>query len=114
MRRRTWNKENHHPQSLFPRIIMLFVMMIIIGIDPLHAQPSLSEVVEDSSKKDSTIEIEKAAMKGVPDDEFHRGMPRGTVRGFFLAVRQRDFERASEYLDLRDLPTEVKKYKAPN
>ena len=39
----------------------------------------------------------------------NRGVPRTTVQGFFLAVQERDFEKAAEYLDLRHLPEEVKK-----
>ncbi|MCP4626366.1 MAG: mechanosensitive ion channel family protein, partial [bacterium] len=39
-----------------------------------------------------------------PLDEFERGNPRSSVKGFFKAARDGDFERAAEYLDLRNLP----------
>ena len=39
-----------------------------------------------------------------PPDPFNRGTPRGSMYGFLTAARSRDFERAAEYLDLRQLP----------
>jgi MscS family membrane protein len=38
-----------------------------------------------------------------PTDDFDRGTPRSTVRGYLEAVRSGDWERAAEYLDLRRL-----------
>ena len=49
----------------------------------------------------------------VPDDEFGRGTPRSTVQGFLAAARSRDFERASQYLDLRNLPPELDQRQGP-
>ena len=37
-------------------------------------------------------------------DEFERGNPRSSVKGFFKAARDGNFERAAKYLDLRNLP----------
>ena len=37
----------------------------------------------------------------VPQDEFGRGSPQGTVQGYFAACREGDFEKAANYLDLR-------------
>jgi MscS family membrane protein len=39
-----------------------------------------------------------------PADEFERGVPRSSVRGFIAATHDGDYERAAEYLDLRRLP----------
>jgi MscS family membrane protein len=104
-----WKRENNNPYPIFLRIIVLFFMMIPIGTVALHAQPTLKEIVEDTAKKTEEVEIDIATIGGVPDDEFNRGVPRTMVQGFFLAVRERDFEKAAEYLDLRHLPEEVKK-----
>lgn len=41
-----------------------------------------------------------------PADPFNRGTPRGTVYGFASACRHSDYERAAQYLDLRQLPPE--------
>jgi len=89
-------------------------MVIPIGSVTLHAQPTLKEVIEDTAKKSEEVEIDVATMEGAPEDEFNRGVPRTTVQGFFLAVRERDFEKAAEYLDLRHLPEELKKFLEPN
>ena len=104
-----WRKENSNPHPIFLRTIVLFFMMIPLGTDALHAQPTLKEVLEDTSKKSESVEIDVAKVGEVPDDEFNRGVPRTTVQSFFSAVRERDFERAAEYLDLRHLPEKVKK-----
>jgi MscS family membrane protein len=41
-----------------------------------------------------------------PPDPFNRGTPRGAVYGYALACRKGDYERAAQYLDLRQLPPE--------
>jgi hypothetical protein len=41
---------------------------------------------------------------GPPADAFGRTTPRGTVVGYLGAMRDRDFARAAEYLDLRRVP----------
>jgi MscS family membrane protein len=43
----------------------------------------------------------------VPFDEFDRGTPRRSLRGFLTATQNRDFETAAEYLDLRNLPSRM-------
>jgi len=40
----------------------------------------------------------------VPEDEFGRGSPRGTVNGYLEACREGDYKKASNYLDLRRIP----------
>jgi MscS family membrane protein len=40
----------------------------------------------------------------VPEDEFERGSPRGTVKGYLAACREGDYEKAANYLDLRRIP----------
>jgi MscS family membrane protein len=104
-----WRKANDDPHPLVLLIIVLFFMMVPIGTSTLHAQPTLKEVMEDTAKKTEEVVIDVATVGEVPDDEFNRGVPRTTVQGFFLAIQERDFERAAEYLDLRHLPEEVKK-----
>jgi len=38
-----------------------------------------------------------------PIDDFNRGVPRTSVEGYIEALRESDYERAAEYLDLRNL-----------
>jgi len=41
-------------------------------------------------------------------DEFDRGTPRRSLRGFLTAAQDHDFETAAEYLDQRNLPSRMK------
>jgi len=38
-----------------------------------------------------------------PEDDFNRGLPRTSVEGYLNALQDNDYERAAEYLDLRNL-----------
>jgi len=40
----------------------------------------------------------------VPLDELERGVPQTSLKGFFQATSERDYEKAARYLDLRRLP----------
>ncbi|UCG14581.1 MAG: mechanosensitive ion channel family protein, partial [Deltaproteobacteria bacterium] len=40
----------------------------------------------------------------IPADEFGRGSPQGTVKGYFAACREGNYEKAANYLDLRQIP----------
>ncbi len=54
----------------------------------------------------------KSATAG-PVDEYQRGTPRTSVKQFYKATRDGDFERASEYLDLRNLPPWMNEREGP-
>jgi MscS family membrane protein len=47
-------------------------------------------------------------------DEFERVTPRRSLRGFLVAAQARDFERAAEYLDLRNLPARMNPVDGPS
>lgn len=44
-----------------------------------------------------------------PPDPLNRGTPRGSVYGFIVAVRDGDYERAMEFMDLRRLSPEQRR-----
>jgi len=46
----------------------------------------------------------------VPEDRLGRGTPRGTIEGFRRAADAADFETAAEFLDLRNLPEDIRRY----
>jgi len=50
----------------------------------------------------------------VPDDLLDRGTPRRAVRGYLLAAADGDYERAAEYLDLRNLPRAISEADGPS
>jgi len=54
-------------------------------------------------EESAPVEAEPAAPE-VPEDALGRGTPRGCVAGFFEAAEAGEYERASDYLDLRYLP----------
>ena len=104
-----WRKENNKPHPFLLRMVVLFFMLFPIGSVALHAQPTLKEVIEDTAKKREEVTFDLAKVEEVPDDELNRGVPRTMVQGFFLAIRQRDFQKAAQYLDLQNLPEAVQK-----
>ena len=53
-----------------------------------------------------TAEVQDFSKPMGPADPFNRGTPRGSLYGFALACRNGDYQRAAEYLDLRELPRE--------
>jgi len=48
-----------------------------------------------------------------PPDAFGRGVPRSSVKGFLEAAEAKDWERAAEYLDLRNLPRDLEPREGP-
>lgn len=65
------------------------------------------ESVQDQDAQDVTPQID------ILVDEFDRGTPRRSLRGFLTATQNRDFETAAEYLDLRNLPSRMKAMDGP-
>ena len=45
--------------------------------------------------------------EGPTKDALERGTPASSARGFLLAAGEQDYEKAAQYLDLRNLPSEV-------
>ena len=71
-------------------------------------EPTLRDLIKSKAKEKQTAKRAAAEnADGVPDDPLGRGVPRSSVRGFLTAAKSRDYTRASEYLDLRNLPEEA-------
>jgi MscS family membrane protein len=74
------------------------------AIKDLPAAPTLKDVAE---KKDAEEEVFKklaeAPVAG-PYDEFNRSTPRSSLIGLSLSIKEGNYERAVNYLDLRNLP----------
>jgi MscS family membrane protein len=97
-------------------VVIASIMLLISG--PSLAQstpPKLKDVIEGApEKKEAEDQLEKELKKtGIPVDELDRGVPLTSVKGFFKATRERDYERAAEYLDLRNLPRGMDKNQGP-
>lgn len=71
---------------------------LLLGVASASAQPTLSELV-DRANKEGVVEV--VPVEEGPSDDLGRGTPRGSMEGFIRAIRDRDYKRASEHLDLR-------------
>ena len=102
----------------------LVVATLMLIDSAAAAQPTLKDVIEKSAKekevkgkptekaKEKPTEKAKATLPD-PDQEFKRGVPRTSVQGFLNAARELDYERAAEYLELRNLPWGMDKSQGP-
>lgn len=69
-------------------------------------------VAQDEVTESATVTVPIPADKG-PEDLLNRGTPRGSIVGFLDAASKFDFEKATEFLDLRNLPDEVSEIGGP-
>lgn len=75
------------------------------------AQPTFKELMERKAKANANAGPEVAA--GMPDDALGRGTPRSSVQGYLKAAGERNYTRAAEFLDLRNLPTDLSESQGP-
>ena len=119
-------------QSMFQYCMIFFIATSVafIGLPESYADsqkpPTVKDLMEEEPKETATPPppvkevTPQAVTKGVvkeavptetlpegpppPVDEFDPGIPRNAYKGFIAACKERDFERAAEYMDLRYLP----------
>ena len=105
---------------------LIMLVLLVSALSPVNSiavenQPKLKDVVAspEEKKASDTTEIsnaeqqQKKLIKLGPDDEFDRGIPRSSVQGYAEAVKSGDFNRAANYLDLRNLPRGYSKQDGP-
>jgi len=100
------------------RVISILVCLILACLLASYtalAQPAAQNANKEVSKEGEAAEKSKKAetFPAGPVDEFDRGTPRSSVKGFFKAARGADYERAAQYLDLRHLPRWIDKSEGP-
>ena len=98
--------------------IVLFLFLIIASYVFATHSPAMAQsgpANQSSSKEDmGTEQPEPQKVKSLgPADEFNRGVPRSSLKGYLKAARDGDFERASQYLDFRYLPDSIDKSQGP-
>ena len=81
-----------------------------LAADTDSGKASLKQIMEKPSKSPGDLERPAA---GVPDDALGRGTPRSSVRGFLSSAKDRDYMKAAEYLDLRNLPSGMTQSQGP-
>ena len=74
-----------------PTVVSMVVLALLLGSALGAEQP-----VTQTAATPQTAEV--------PQDEFGRGSPQGTVKGYFAACREGEYEKAANYLDLRRIP----------
>ena len=102
----------HHPAGLTLRCIIIVLLCtalqpgIAIAAEAPKA-PTVKDLIdvvpEGENKKTKPLAVSKA----IPQDEFNRGTPRSSVQGIAGAMEKRDYERAMNYLDMRNVPSNI-------
>ncbi len=75
-------------------------------------QPKLKDLIGKPAAEETAPEEQPATESkktDVPLDELERGVPQTSFEGFSQAAHERDYEKASRYLDLRRLPKGMNK-----
>ena len=96
-------------------ILVCLILACLLASYTALAQPAVQNANKEVSKEGEATEKSKKAetFPAGPVDEFDRGTPRSSVKGFFKAARGADYERAAQYLDLRHLPRWIDKSEGP-
>ena len=74
------------------------------AIKDLPAAPTLKALAEKQDAEEEVLKKLAEAPVSGPYDEHNRSTPRSSLIALALAVRENDYERAVNYLDLRNLP----------
>jgi len=74
----------------------LLVFLLLLSISTMAQEVAPDEVTKTATAVDMG-----------PEDALNRGTPRGSIIGYMEAAAAFDFEKAAEYLDLRNLPHDV-------
>ena len=76
--------------------------------DSHNVEPTLKQVIEQPNEDEAANTGDKNVTTPSkplgPIDKLNRGVPRTAVTGYLNALRANDFDKASEFLDLRKLP----------
>jgi len=108
--------EKHGFPDILTNMIFLFLFTassIFAAYSPAMAQDTAAD--QSNSKEDKSAEqSEPKKVKPLgPADEFNRGVPRSSLKGYLKAARDGDFERAAKYLDMRYLPGRMDQSQEP-
>ena len=107
----TGNEKFGFPETF--AIILFLFLLIASHVFAIHS-PAMAQsnpATQSNSKEGKAAdqpEPKKVKPLG-PADEFNRGVPRSSLKGYLKAARDGDFVRAAEYLDLRYLPGRMDK-----
>lgn len=87
--------------------ILLFTLLcsqMSFGQTSQKPDVSLKDILEKQSDQETSSQLNPPSNnENIPQDEFDRGQPRSTLQGFINAVREHDYELATQYLDYRNI-----------
>ena len=102
-------------RKTIPWVISILGCLIVACL--LSSYTALAQLAaQNVNKKEGGVaekSIKEKTLTAGPVDEFERGTPHSSVKGFFKAARGGDYERAAQYLDLRNLPRWIDKNEGP-
>jgi MscS family membrane protein len=87
-------------------VLVALTLVLLAGVTRAQQQPTLKEVLE-GGEPEAAATAPPALPAAGPVDDLDRGVPRTSVESYLKAARAGDWERAAEYLDLRNLPREL-------
>jgi MscS family membrane protein len=76
-------------------------------VDP--KAPTVKDVAEKEAAKAAVMKKLAEEPVAGPYDEFNRSTPRASLLALAIAIKEQDFERAVNYLDLRNLPFSIER-----
>ena len=101
---------NKHPAGLNLSSILILLFIAILPTTAIAADtadaPTLKDLVDEEPKEGEEAK-QNTVTKVIPQDEFDRGTPRSSIMGFAEAMENRDYDRAMNYLDTRNVPTHL-------
>ncbi|NOQ69905.1 MAG: hypothetical protein GQ573_07350, partial [Gammaproteobacteria bacterium] len=74
------------------------------ALKDLPAAPKLKDLAKKQKAEDELFKKLAEAPVSGPFDEYKRSTPRSSLIALSISVREKDYERAVNYLDLRNLP----------
>jgi len=101
---------NKHPAGLNLSSILILLFIAILPTTAIAADtadaPTLKDLVDEEPKEGEEAK-QNTVTKVIPQDEFDRGTPRSSIMGFAEAMENRDYDRAMNYLDTRNVPSHL-------
>ena len=89
-----------------------FNLKIALLLFPFLWSATTSMAQDKPAQATTAVVVQEVVDKG-PEDALNRGTPRGSIIGYLEASAKLDFEKAAQFLDLRNLPDDVKEIGGP-
>jgi len=85
-------------------IFILFCLLTSVTVNSAEPEPlTVKELAEKSQAAEEVIKALEEAPGSGPYDEHNRSTPRASILGLAKAIKSKDYEHATNYLDLRNL-----------